>query len=236
MAKPHRVAALLGAGAAAAVAALAAFIGSTGISHAEVPGPYQTCDDGVCLVMDTQNLADWSYKGIRPFITDWQGEQSYLVQATQADGSTVDAGSYTIKIDDTWSSLVSMNQYHYGDFTPNGDISGLDLGWFDDMSGATVYHTSFLGGLYDMLSMNDIGPHDMDYFVFSSGDFTNVVVTGAGGSADYIQIGDADPVMLWNSLFHSWVPEVPDWFQPSDPFAGMDFDPCQFGMCDLGSV
>ena len=217
---------------------LTAFAAATAVGHAAAGDVYQTCDGGVCLTFDQDNLADWHYTGIRPFFTNWEGDQSYLVQVAQDDGTTLDAGSYMIKILDSWNPFMAVSTYEYGDFVPNGDISGLDLGWWDDLAGATVRDANWFNGMFHQLTLYDIGPHGMNYNVMTFGDFTATVVTANdmdNASAMFYQVGDSDPVFLWNALFHSWLPDIPDQFIPADPFAGIDFDPGDFGL-DVGAV
>lgn len=253
---------LLGIGAAAAFAAVAlpmaaiAHADDSGADNGIAPGygggPYETCDGGVCLVMGDENLSDWTYSGIRPFFTMWEGDQEYQVQydpatasnppdglassdpSTSGDASTtVDAGSYDIKVEDFWNPIYYSSDYQFGDFTPDADApanaSSL-IGWYGDMSGATIDKTSAFDGEVTNLTMYNIGPDDANYEVFSTPDFTNTVVTADGASADYIQIGNDAPVFLWNSLFHSGLAEaqVPSFLIPDDPFSGIDFDPSEY--------
>lgn len=230
----------------AATAALAAYFTlSVAVSSADAvdpvtinPADYYTCDGAVCLVMGEAALEDWHYSGMRPFVTDWQGTQGYDVVFGGADGSPINAGSYEIKIQDDWSPFYQLSQYHYGDFVPTDAASGLDLGWFDDLSGASMYNVSFFDGWVHQLTMYGIGPHDATYYVDTFGDFTNTTVLVGGVSADYIQFGDAEPVFLWNSLFHAGLAElqVPDYVVPADPFAGIDFNPDDFLWGGLATV
>lgn len=236
--KSRRFLTLSGVGAAGAFVAIVLSMSTAnaagsenGIAPGFGGGPYETCDGAVCLVMGPENLSDWQYGGVRPWITDWKGDQVYNVQYTSDDGTVTDAGSYNIKIDDFWSTLLTSSTYQYGDFVPDAEASnGLDLGWFDDLSGVTVQKLSYFGGAFTSLTMDNVGPHDATYWVFSTPDFTNTVVTVDGVSADYIQVGDSSPMFLWNSLFHSGLTEaaVPNYVLPADPFAGVDFDPSQY--------
>lgn len=236
MARPHRFIASLGI---AAGAMLGAFALSTGVGHATDlidfdPSDYYTCDGDVCLVMGDAAWSDWSYTGVRPFITDWHGDpQPYNVVVQGADGSSVTAGSYDITIQDFWSPVFSLYQYHYGDFTATDGAAGLDLGWMGDLSGATVYDLT-LGDLHSLV-LENVGPHDASYFVTTIGDFTNTIVLAGGTSADFIQSGDGPQMFLWNSLFHGDLLEaqVPDYVVPADPFSGVDFDPSQYLGGDL---
>lgn len=228
----HRILTLLGG----AGAALLAGFGSAALAHADAivdavtGGPYQTCDSGACLVMGQVGETNWSYSGIRPLFTDWQGDQPYTVQLTQGDGSTIDAGSYAMTIQDYWSPIISVSQYHYGDFTPSDAAAGADLGSFADMSGASIYKSSLLNGLVDSVVYNNVQQHghEMTYIVTSMGDYTNILTVGGGGSGDYFQIGDGDPTFLWNSLDHTFPAVAPDYLIPADPFAGLDFNPNDF--------
>lgn len=234
MVHAHRLLALLG-GFAAAVLAV---IFGMAVGHADVTtdpdggGPRETCDGAVCLVMNDPNLKDWDYSGIRPFFTDWQNAaQTYTVQVTGADGSTVDAGTYNVKVEDYWSPVISVSQYHYGDFVP---VAGVDPdfgeSWMNDLSGASVYKSEMLGGLITQTTINNVGPHDASYIVFSAGGITTTTVYDQTASAAYIQVGDQAPTFLWNSLFHPDLAEatVPGYVIPADPFAGLDFDPNDF--------
>lgn len=237
--RARRLITLLGVGAAAAFAALVLPMASAHAASDPMDGgPYETCDGAVCLVMgpltrDSFEGPDkvWTYGGVRPMFTQWKADdgQLYNVQATDGDSKPIDAGSYDIKISDTWTPLVASYVYQYGDFVANPDApADLDLGWFGDLSGATVYKTVF--GDITSTTISNVGPHDASYWVFSTPDFTNTVVTGDGGSAAYIQFGDSEPAFLWNSLFHPGLLEaqVPDYLIPSDPFSSIDFDPCDF--------
>ena len=215
--------------------ATASSAGATTVAEWPGGGPYETCNAGVCLVMGDTNPGDWHYGGIRPVFTQWSNDvgQQYNVTATGADGSVINAGSYDIKISDTWSLFGSSYVYHYGDFTANADApTGLDLGWFGDLSGATVYDSqwNFFGIAGQLLTINNVGPHDVSYIVSTFGSFTNTMITGPNMSADYIQIGDGPQMFLWNTLFHSGLADlqVPHYFEPADPFAGPDFNPGDF--------
>lgn len=249
MSRSRRLLTLMGVGAAAAVAAL---VLPTSAAHATgegaLSGPYETCDGAVCLVMAplTRDSFEgpekvWTYGGVRPMFTQWKADdgQLYNVQVDQGDdNSPIDAGSYDIKISDTWTPLVASYVYQYGDFVPNADApTDLDLGWFGDLSGASVYKTSFLDGAITSMTIENVGPHDASYWVFSTSDFTSTVVTADGGSAAYFQSGDSDPEFIWNSLFHPGLLEaqVPDYLVPDDPFDGPDFDPCEYfgALCDI---
>lgn len=231
MPNPHRLLSLLG-GAAAALLAVIFLPKATAHAEAAYEELYQTCDGAICLVQDPDYLANWQYSGVRPFVTDWLGTQPYTVELTQ-DGETVQLGSYEITAEDTWTPFYSVWHYEYGDFTPAIEGSDPDLGGFADMSGASVYDFSMYGGDIRILTLNDVMQHghELTYQVVTIGDFTNTAVIDAvnGTSADYIQIGDAAPEFLYNSLFHGgWIPEVPDYLVPGDMFAQIDFDPGDF--------
>jgi hypothetical protein len=234
----HRVLALFG-GAAAAL--LTSFIAPTALGHAEGAdaGTWQTCDGDVCLVMGDAAEDDWSYSGVRPFFTDWIGHQPYTVEVTQDDGSVIDAGSYNIDIQDYWSPIFAISMYHYGDFVPNDAApSGLDLGDFGDLSDAWVYDSRLFDGAIDQVILQNVhqNGHDINYIILSMGDFTNTFAYTWSATADYIQVGDSDPTFLWNSLFHSGFPKVPDYFVPADPFADLDFDPGDFEWGDIAGM
>ncbi|MEB3030763.1 hypothetical protein [[Mycobacterium] nativiensis] len=240
----RRLVTLLGVGAACAFAAVvlpmsAAHATSGASGTSPLPGwdgTYDTCSGVVCLVMEplTRESAerDWTYEGIRPWITDWKGDQLYNVTY---DGEEV--GGYNIKIEDYWNSFFSTSAYQFGDFTPNADTpEDLSvLGNFGYLSGASIYQINI--GDFHNLTMNGVGSHDLNYWVMSNGDFGYTVVTDPSNftSVGYIQIGDADPLQLWNSFIHPWAPEVPDYLIPNDPFAALDFNPCDFlgAFCDV---
>lgn len=236
MAWSHRFIAALGI---AAAAVLSAFTLSAGVGRATDlvafdPSEYYTCDGNVCLVMGDAAWSDWTYTGVRPFITDWHGDaQPYNVVVDAADGASVTVGSYNITIEDFWSPVFSVYQYHYGDFMPTGGAAGFDLGWMDDLSGATVYNVTL--GDFHSLMLENVGPHDASYYVTTIGDFTNTIVVAGGASADFVQSGDGPQMFLWNSLFHGDILEaqVPDYVLPADPFSGLDFDPSQYFGGDL---
>lgn len=235
----RRLLTLLGVGAAAAFAALV-LPTSTANAVGPVPGwgddPWETCNGAVCLVMQPLTvqsvLDDWKYEGIRPFITDWKGDQAYDVMFTPGSAeNAVLAGTYDIKIEDYWNSFFSTSAYQFGDFVANADASDIslsDLGNFGYLSGASIYQINI--GDFTNLTMNGVGPHDMNYWVMSSGDFSYTVATDPANfaSAAYIQTGDDAPMILWNSLFHPWAPDVPDYLIPNDPFALLDFDPADY--------
>lgn len=243
--KSRRLLTLLGVGVAAGFAALvlpmsvANAAGESG-STSPVPGwdgPYETCEGVVCLVMEPLTREsvgrDWSYEGIRPWITDWKGDQLYNVEL---NGEAV--GGYNIKIEDFWNSFYSTSAYQFGDFMPNSDTpEDLSvLGNFGYLSGASIYQINLFDGAFTNLTINGVGPHDLNYWVMSANDLTYSVVTDPlkGVSAGLIQFGDDAPMQLWNSLFHSWTPEIPEYLIPNDPFAALDFNPCDFlGLCDL---
>lgn len=233
MFKSRRLVTLLGGIATAAMAGFfgAALAQADAIVHAVTGGPFETCDSGVCLVMGPMAENTWQYGGFRPFLTDWAtNDQPYHVMVPQDDGSSVDAGSYAMKVQDFWSPFMSVDQYHYGDFTPTAAGAGADLGAFADMSGASIYDSTTLNGLvhnviYDNVQVHG---HEMSYYVTTMGDFTNVLVVGPGGSGDYIQVGDQDPSWVINSLDHTFLPVAPEYLIPNDPFAGIDFDPSDF--------
>lgn len=238
MGKTHRLLTLVGVGAAAAFAAMilpmASATAATDLFGNPVGTAYETCHGAVCLVMDevTRESAgtDWKYEGIRPWITDWKGDQLYNVTH---DGQEV--GSYTIKIEDFWNSFYSTSAYQFGDFVPSAEASEYDLGNFGELSGASIYQINLFDGAFTNLTMNGVGAHDLNYWVMSAGDLTYSVVTDPlkGVSAGLLQIGEEAPMQLWNSLFHGWTPEIPDYLIPNDPFAALDFNPCDFlGMCD----
>ncbi|MBS9534323.1 hypothetical protein KIH27_12075 [Mycobacterium sp. M1] len=220
-----------------AAAAFAAIVLPTATAHAVDPwggdaGPFENCDGAVCLVMDNPRDGGWTYSGIRPLLTDWKADhQAYTVEYTHEDGTVTDAGSYNVKIEDFWNPTFTSSAYQFGDFTANPDASDdLDLGKFEFLSGASMYKVTMLDGLMSNLTINNVGEHDLSYWVFTFGDYTNTVVTDNVNhvSADFVQIGDAAPQLLWNSLFHSDIPTVPDYLLPADPFAGLDFDPNDF--------
>lgn len=240
---PRRLLTLLGLGAAAAFAALAL---PTSAAHAAGPGtspipgwgddPWESCNGAVCLVMEPLTREsveqDWTYEGIRPFITDWKGDQAYNVMFTP-DGAeqSILAGTYNITIEDYWNSFFSTSAYQFGDFVANPDASDIslsDLGNFGYLSGSSIYEINI--GDFTNLTINGVGPHDLNYWVVSNGDFSYNVVTDPSNftSVGYIQVGDDAPMQLWNSFVHPWAPEVPDYLIPNDPFALLDFDPADF--------
>ncbi|MDQ2627970.1 hypothetical protein [Mycolicibacter senuensis] len=196
---------------------------------------YETCDGVVCLVMDDIRAGNWTYEGIRPFITDWKADQPYLVQYNGED-----VGSYTVKIEDYWNSFYSSSAYQFGNFVANpalaDDFDLKSLGNFGYLDGASMYQVTI--GDFTNLTINDVGPHDMNYWVMSFGDINYSVVTDPinGVSAGLIQIAEAAPAFLWNSLFHSDIElaAVPDYLLPADPFASLDFNPSDY--LDLGSL
>ncbi|CAJ1504466.1 hypothetical protein [[Mycobacterium] holstebronense] len=224
---------LVGMGAAAAFAALvlpAATANAAGDPFLD-GGPYETCNGAVCMVMGDILDGGWTYQGVRPFITDWKGDQPYTITYTDGD-NTLDAGTYNIKIEDYWNSFFSTRAYQFGDFAANpnlpADFDVSSLGNFGYLSGSSIYAVNI--GDFTNLTINGVGPHDLNYWVMSTGNLDYTVVTDPGNftSAAYITIGDDDPLFLWNSLFHSWIPEVPDYLVPNDPFASLDFDPSQY--------
>ena len=221
-----RVLSLLGG----AVAALfAGFVTPAALANAAsaVDGSYATCDGASCLVMGVDNPDTWTYSGFRPYFTDWKGDQAYHVESTGADGSTVDTGSYDIKVEDYWSSWLSSSTYEYGDFTPAAGADGTDSGAFADLTGTTIYITTF--GDFNQVSINDAAT-GASYWIVTTPDYVNTEVTMDGASQDYIQYtGDATPTMMWDSLDDSGFVSVPDYLIPNDPWAGMDFDPSEFG-------
>lgn len=250
----RRLMTLLGLGAASAFAALAlplaaahAEDGATGtqvtapdngIAPGYGGGTYETCDGGVCLVMGKEDLNDWTYHGIRPFFTTWDGNQQYEVEynpataqnppdglvssdlspadagiageeTTITDAGMVDAGSYDIKVADFWNPLFTSEDYTFGKFIPNPDAPA-------NAASEIGWYGDMSGATIDKTTLGDItnltmvgvGTHDANYEVLTVGDFTNTVVTVDGASADYIQTGDDAPVFLWNSLFHSGIEEA----------------------------
>ncbi|MEO8815632.1 MAG: hypothetical protein ABI394_10390 [Mycobacterium sp.] len=235
-----------------AAVGLAGLFGSTALAHADpattVADSYNAdgypvptaadiaalpddCSGAVCLVMGDPIAG--TYGGFRPYMTDWQGTQGYNVDVTQADGSTITAGSYDVQMQDFWSSLMSVSQYHYGDFVPNAaaGIDPSDLNGMGDLSGVSVYDTSYLDGAFKFLAIND--PGGLSYYVTTTetatGTFTNTLVTGANASADYYQMGDAAPTFLYNSLNNGGeFPQVPDFATPPDPWAALDFNPADY--------
>lgn len=230
---------------------VAAFLCSVPVAHADddgvAPGfgdagPYQNCEGGVCLVMGKENLDDYTYSGIRPYFTDWKGDQQYSVEynpttasnppdgltatsPTPSDGAgtnPVTAGTYQVATEDFWSPVFASNSYGFGDFSPNPNApsdAASKIGWYGEMSGATV--NKFTLGDITNLTMDHVGPHDASYWVFSTPTFTNTVVTVEGASADYYQSDGSEPVFLWNSLFHPGMEEaqVPTFLVPVEPFA-----------------
>lgn len=220
---------LLGIGAAAVFAALT--LPTATATAAGDPfldgGTYETCNEAVCMVMGDLRDGDWTYQGVRPFITDWKGDQPYTISYTDGENA-IDVGTYTIKIEDFWNVFYSTSAYQFGDFVANPDLpEGFDLGVLGDfgyLSGSSIYQINI--GDFTNLTINGVGPHDLNYWVMSTGDFGYTVVTDPinFASAAYLSIGD-DDLFLWNSLFHPWVPEVPDYLIPADPFTDLDFDP-----------
>jgi hypothetical protein len=201
---------------------------------------YETCNGAVCLTMGDPIDGNWKYEGIPPIITDWKGDQPYTVQYTADDGTVTDAGTYSIKIEDYWNSLFSTSAYQFGDFTANPDLpEGFnlsDLGNFGYLSGASIYQIHI--GDFTNLTINGVGPHDLNYWVMSAGDINYSVVTDPlnGVSAGLIQFGEEAPQQIWNSLFHGWTPDIPDYLIPNDPFALLDFNPADFlagGLAEL---
>ncbi|MEZ0382037.1 hypothetical protein [Mycobacterium sp. pW045] len=220
----HRVIALL-VGAAAALLGGAVMPAALAHAGSADSGPYETCDGATCLVMAEYDPDTWVYSGFRPYFTDWKGEQAYNVAVTEADGSTVNAGSYDIKVEDYWSPFLSSSTYTYGDFTPTGE--GADAGAFADLSGTTVYSTTF--GDVNQVTINDAA-NGASYWIVTTPGYVNTVVTLDGASQDYIQYaGDAAPTFLWNSLDNPSYVAVPDYLIPDDPWAGLDFDPGEYG-------
>lgn len=189
-------------------------------------GPYETCDGAVCLVMGDVDPATWTYSGFRPYSTDWKGDQAYNVEVTGADGSTTNAGSYDIKVEDYWSQFMSSSTYQYGAFTPSADGTDLDLGSFGDLTGTSVYITTY--GNFHQVTINDAA-NGASYWVVTTPSYVNTVVTMDGASQDYIQYAGASaPTFLWNSLDDSTFVPVPDHLIPGDPWAGLDFDPSEY--------
>jgi len=243
--KSRRLLTLLGVGAAAG---FAAFVLPMAAAHAgndesggtpPIPGwggTYETCNGVVCLVMEplTRESAerDWTYEGIRPWITDWKGDQLYNVTL---NGEEV--GGYNIKIEDYWNSFFSTSAYQFGDFTPNADTPDdlSVLGDYGYLAGASMYKINI--GDFTNLTLNNVGAHDLNYWVMSNGSMEYTVVTDPSNftSVGYIQIGDDAPMQLWNSFVHPWAPDVPDYLIPNDPFAALDFNPCDFlgAFCDV---
>ncbi|MDD7814359.1 hypothetical protein PP713_17470 [Mycobacterium sp. CSUR Q5927] len=220
----QRVVSLLG-GVAAAL--FAGFVMPAALAHAGYAdaGPYQTCEGSTCLVMGVYDPDTWAYSGFRPYFTDWKGDQVYNVEVTGADGATVDAGSYDIKVEDYWSTMMSSSTYTYGAFTAAD--TGADLGAFADLTGTTVYSTTF--GDFHQVTINDAA-NGASYWIVTTPNYVNTEVTMDGASQDYIQYtGDAAPTLLWNSLDNSSYVPVPDYLIPDDPWAGLDFDPGQYG-------
>jgi len=220
-----RVLSLLG-GAAAAL--FAGFVMPAALAHAGSVsnGPYETCDGAVCLVMGDVNPATWTYSGFRPYFTDWKGDQAYNVEVLGAGGTTTDAGSYDIKVEDYWSQFMSSSSYQYGAFTPSADGAGLDLGGFGDLTGTTIYRTTY--GDFTQLTINDAAT-GANYWIVSTPSYVNIQVSMDGASQDYIQYaGDSSPTFLWNSLYDSSFVPVPDYLIPADPWAGLDFDPSEY--------
>ncbi|SNV74310.1 Uncharacterised protein [Mycolicibacter terrae] len=220
----NRVLALLG-GAAAAL--FAGFVMPAALANAGVadPGPYETCDGATCLVMGDYEPGTWTYSGFRPYFTDWKGDQVYNVEVTGADGSSVNAGSYDINVEDYWSTFMSSSTYIYGDYTPSGNTA--DPGPFDDLTGTTIYSTTY--GAVNQLTINDAA-NGASYWIVTTPYYVNTVVTMDGASQDYIQYaGDAAPTFLWNSLDNSSYVPVPEYLIPADPWAGLDFDPSEYG-------
>lgn len=220
MSKPRRLLPLVG-GATAAL--LTSFIVPTAFGHAD-DAVSTDCIGAVCLVMGDKVQGD--YGGLRPFFTNWQGDQPYTVQVAQDDGSSIDAGSYHINIDDFWSPIIANSTYHYGDFTPTAEASDLDLAGFEDLSGTTVYNTSYFGGVVNQLAINE--PGGANFIVISSPAFTNTLVATGDESADFVQYGASAPTQLWNSLDDSGFAQVPNYVLPPDPWAALDFDPSNF--------
>lgn len=248
MSLPHRLPSMLGLLAAVGLAGL---YGSTALAHADsasdtpyVPyAPYASdvpdgsaasygsdvftvpddCVGGVCLVMGDPV---GTYAGFRPYLTDWQGNQPYTVEVGQSDGSTIEAGSYNIHYQDFWTSMVSSSTYHYDPFVPTAAAAGLDLNGFDDLGGVTVYNTSLFDGQIHQLSIDNLD--GFNYYVTTTGSFTNTLVTGTMASADYYQIGDAAPVQLYNTLDDPGFASVPGFALPPDPWATPDFDPSEY--------
>lgn len=210
----------------AAAALFAGFVMPVALAHAGVAdtGPYETCAGTTCLVMGDYEPGSWTYSGFRPFFTDWKGEQAYNVEVTGADGSTVSAGSYDIKVEDYWSQFMSSSTYIYGDFTP-ADAT-VDPGPFGDLTGTAIYSTTF--GSTTQVTINDAA-NGASYWIVTTPNYVNTVVTMDGASQDYIQYaGDAAPTLLWNSLDNSSYVPVPDYLIPDDPWYGLDFDPSEY--------
>lgn len=239
MPKRHRVLSLLGGSAAALVAGFAAPM-ALGHADDQLPpsfppynGPYQTCVDDACLTMG--DAGAWSYSGFRPFFTDWEvTDQPYTVTL---DGQA--AGSYLVDIEDTWSALVSVSEYHFSDFDPTA--LGLEhaapedtaLHGFDGLSGADITDVSWFGGRFNLLTIEGVTlhGHELNYSVISTPEFTNTMVytSDSPANVDYIQFAGSDePDVLWNTFFHSWLPPVPDYLVPADPFTDLDFDPGEY--------
>ncbi|MBS9534324.1 hypothetical protein KIH27_12080 [Mycobacterium sp. M1] len=211
----------------AAAAAFALFAVPAALAHADTAGggPYETCADGTCLVMGVDNPDTWTYGGFRPYFTDWKGDQAYNVDLSGADGTSTDAGSYDVKVEDFWTPLISSSTYHYGDFTPAAGETGADLGAFADLTGTSVYTTTV--GDFHQVTID--ASNGATYWIVTTPDFVNTVVTMDGASQDYIQhTGDAAPSFLWNSLTDPTFVSVPNYLIPDDPYSGIDFDPSQF--------
>jgi hypothetical protein len=203
------------------------------IGHAD-DGPYETCEGGLCLVQDPDYLDNWSYSGLRPFVTDWKGTQPYsVVEHDGTDGQSADLGSYDIKAEDVWTPVSMLSHYEYGDFTPSAGESDPDLGAFAGLSGASIWDISYFDGTIEALSLSNVEQHghELSYYVTTLGGFTNVLAYDPVNfeTADYIQMGTSDPQFLFNGLFHGdHAPPVPDYLIPGDQFSDMDFDPGQF--------
>jgi hypothetical protein len=133
------------------------------------------------------------------------------------------------------------SHYQYGDFTPSTAGEDPDLGGFADQSGASIYDVSYLDGAVreQILSNVNVHGHELNYYATTLGDFTNTTVWDPvnNTTADYIQMGDSQPMFLFNGLFHGdRLPTLPDYLIPADQFAQPDFDPSQFVEGDLASM
>ncbi|MGV0625838.1 hypothetical protein [Mycolicibacter minnesotensis] len=235
----RRLVKLFGMGVAAGFAALVLPTATAAADPLTEEGPWESCNGAVCLVMGDVRAGGWAYEGIRPFITDWKGNQPYDVRYTGEGGEAINAGSYTVKIEEFWNPLYSTSAYQFGNFVGNPEApDDLALGNFAYLSGSSMYRIDVFDGAFTNLTINNVGAHDLNYWVMSYGDITSTVVTDPNNfvSAGYIEFGDSDPIQLWNSLFHSWTPSVPDYLVPDNPFVGIDFDPDDFFTSALATL
>jgi hypothetical protein len=179
------------------------------------------CDLGVCSLVSGGSPTDVEYSGVQPLFAEWTDTQPVNVldpDSSFADGIT---GSYSVSEADYDSPFSDTSVYKFGTFTPAADnTGGIDS---DGLSGATIndfaldpsVNAADEPGNVPPAGTTVTAPFDDLNVTYANGDEeqvisafgdTNYLDVTPTGSADWLQVGDNTPTLLFSSIPDVTVP------------------------------